>query len=87
MHEICTHTLARVHPFRRRQATAILLEWFRLNRQDFRRGTSIWGFRPYRKFRPLPIVAAPVMDGYGSRYPSPRLDMGRPMGSYPHDLV
>ncbi|MET7984594.1 hypothetical protein [Streptomyces sp. NPDC005281] len=86
--QICTRSLARVPRPGNPKGAAILLEFFRRNRQDFRKGWN-YVFTPGRRrpqVRALPIVA-PVMDGYGSRYPSARLDMGRPMVTCPLDLV
>jgi hypothetical protein len=73
----------------RRKALVVLLDHFRRNRQDFRKGWNYVFTRGRRRpqVRELPIVAAPVMDGYGSRYASPRLDMSRPMSSTPLDLI
>jgi hypothetical protein len=69
------------------KAPFILLEHFRLNRQDFRRGFA-YTFRPGKRRRPtvLPIVSVdpPVMDGYGSNY---RPYDYRPMVTTPLDLV
>jgi hypothetical protein len=94
--QICTRALARTPKHARKSSKApfILLEFFRRSRQDFRRGFAFDGLsRVWRRELPngrlLPIVAPepPVMDGYGSSYPDPKWDMGRPMSSYPHDLV
>jgi hypothetical protein len=87
--QICARSLARVPKHARKgpKAPFILLEHFRLNRQDFRRGFA-WAFRRNKpRIVILPIVAAPVMDGYGSRYASPSLDLYRPMVTTPLDLV
>jgi hypothetical protein len=93
---ICTRSLARVpsHARKSLRAPFILLEHFRRNRQDFRKGFAFYGLsRVWRRERAtprlLPIVSMdpPVMDGYGSRYSSPSLDMHRPMVTTPLDLV
>ncbi|MFF3416785.1 hypothetical protein ACFYW9_19110 [Streptomyces sp. NPDC002698] len=90
--QICTRSLANVRPHMRRKALAVLLEHFRLNRQDFRKG---WNFvftagRRRPQVRTLPIVAKPepVMSGYGSRYPDPKWGFGNStVTSIPLDLV
>lgn len=88
---ICTRSLARVpqHARKSPKAPFILLEFFRRNRQDFRRGFA-WTFRRNRpRIVELPIVAPEpkpvVMAGYGSRYP--KIGFDRPMVSCPLDLV
>jgi hypothetical protein len=56
--QICTRSLARVpaHAIGQRKAPFILLEHFRLNRQDFRRGFA-WNFRRNKpRVLVLPIV-------------------------------
>jgi hypothetical protein len=86
--QICARSLARVPKHARKgpKAPLILLEHFRRNRQDFRRGIAYSWWRG-RSSTNLPIVAAPVMQGYGSRYSSPSLDLHRPMVTTPLDLV
>lgn len=58
--QICTRSLARVpkHARMSPKAPFILLEHFRLQRQDFRRGFA-YTFRPGKRRRPtvLPIVS------------------------------
>lgn len=84
--QICTRSLARVNKLRSRHAMAVLLEHFRLNKQDFRRGWNYVFTRGRRRpqVRELPIVAASVMNGYGTRYPAREY---RPMVSTPLDRV
>ncbi|MER6102433.1 hypothetical protein ABT115_08900 [Streptomyces sp. NPDC001832] len=55
---ICTRSLANVRPHMRGKSTPVLLEHFRINRQDFRRGLA-FRFTPGRRrprTRLLPIV-------------------------------
>jgi hypothetical protein len=55
--QICTRHLARVpaHAIGQRKAPFILLEHFRLNRQDFRRGFAFYGLsRVWRRERTTP---------------------------------
>jgi hypothetical protein len=89
--QICARSLARVPKHARKgpKAPLILLEHFRLNRQDFRRGWNYVFTRGRRRpqVRELPIVAVPAMHGYGSRYSSPSLDLHRPMVTTPLDRV
>jgi hypothetical protein len=89
--QICTRSLARTpkHARKSPKAPFILLEHFRRNREDFRRGFA-WTFRRNKpRVVVLPIVPPDPepMDGYGSRYPSAHWDMGRPMSSTPLDLI
>ncbi|WP_435270958.1 hypothetical protein [Streptomyces sp. 1222.5] len=87
---ICTRSLARVPKHARPKGLYVLLEHFRRNRQDFRRGFA-WTFRRGRRpvTRELPIVPMdpPVMDGYGSRYSNPRWDMNRPVATCTLDKI
>jgi hypothetical protein len=53
---ICTRSLANVRPHMRGKGLVVLLEHFRLNRQDFRRGFA-WTFRRNKpRVLVLPIV-------------------------------
>ncbi|MFF9649718.1 hypothetical protein [Streptomyces sp. NPDC014622] len=59
--QICTRSVAYVpkHAIGQRKAPFILLEHFRLNRQNFRRGAAYTFWRG-RSHTVLPIVSAPL---------------------------
>lgn len=84
---ICTKNLrAASNHHGEKFANAFLKELFRLTARQFHRAFG-GEFRMTHKGRPrtyLPIVSAPKLDGYGSRYPSLEY---RPMVSTPLDRV
>jgi hypothetical protein len=67
---ICTRSLANVRPHMRGKARAVLLEHFRRNRQDYRKGWA-FVFTPGRRrpqTRLLPIVPVEPKAPYMSTY-------------------
>jgi hypothetical protein len=75
----------------RSKGLLVLLEHFRRNRQDYRTG---WNYaftfgrrRPLMRELPIVPVDPPVMDGYGSRYPSPRLAYDGPRTTITLDRI
>ncbi|MFJ8699495.1 hypothetical protein [Streptomyces ardesiacus] len=74
--QICTRSLANVKPHMRRKAHAVIREFFRRNRQDYRRGPAF--DRTNRNFRSrmpstyvLPLVGVEAIHEQGSRMAPP----------------